>query len=328
MSESEVVQLRLKRSLLKQFRELTKGQSFKVAEAMRAAILLGLELVKKDKALVGMAESGMQSGEAMLKRVFENWRIDAEMKGQSSEGGSSEDDFARLPDNEMMGPRLEDLVSGKDEWYYIRKLHQRLALIEAGLVSIPVREGLRKSSGIPGDYRKAALSISKARGISPDEAYRNIVDSVEALVQQKGIKSEDGLSMIIPLQADSNAPAVIDTTIPKAHWGPVNQLAKTKGISEKKAFILLMQTALKLSGNAPAKNAGAVDEEDDAIPEPQLYDYLGSTHDYGKQQGVTMEEAFQLILAEAMKATGAAPTARRKLSSASKPAPKPPKPKP
>lgn len=171
LSDSEVVQLRLKRSLLKELKDVTKGQSFTVAEAIRAAIVLGLELVKKDKGLIGIVESGMQPGETIIKRVFENWRIRSEMKEESPD-----DEFANLPSADSMGPTLEDLVGGKDEWYYIRKLHQRLRKLE-------------------NDYR-IVKAVNPGHGIVDYSLPPGIVDAVITVASECNVSQTDALWLL------------------------------------------------------------------------------------------------------------------------------------
>lgn len=254
--------VRLDGNDIKAIDKVANDSNSTTAAVLRAAVQIGLPVLILDPSLVRQLDSGTITGRAVIDRIISRGITKAEelqdiynKAASKSSLKPTEDEFANLPGPGSMGPQLEDLVAGKDEWYYIRGLHRRLKKLEEQSEAIKVR----------------------------DPQY-----------------------------------GVVDTHLPKLHWEPICRLAKLKGISRLDAFKLMRETGLRLSGGSESIAGSEYQGDNDIIGQSALSDYLNAADLYGKQIGVTMEDAIEVFYAESVKSSVATSALQSPTSKVSK----------
>lgn len=171
MPDSEVIKLRLKRSLLEEIRELTKGAAFTMQEVLRAAIQLGLPHLKSNPKLVTKSEAGL------LPKSL----------GQSAKQNPN----TPPPDpGGEHGPTMEELIQGKDEWWHIRELEHRLKKLEEGFARSSTHE-----KAVPDRARSVAGELVKSPP-SPEQIKDYFLDATKALASRFDISQEEAHTLL------------------------------------------------------------------------------------------------------------------------------------
>lgn len=186
MSDSEVVQLRLKRSLLKEFKELAKGESFTVAEAVRAAIRVGLVFIRANKNRIKSIESGMVSAEDVLQQSYSQGGQD-EPKPAAPNHGFPPD----YPRDESQA--LIEWISGTGEAHPHEQM-KRARLMEQLQVKVAGLEARLKEI----DDTWFSITVHDQKGAEVDQELPfHVFRKVKALADEKEITDEAAFNILL-----------------------------------------------------------------------------------------------------------------------------------